>query len=341
MLDHIPCYEGGFKVNTHPVALESLLIVLLVCAASPLSAQVTSRPVRASGTEAAVRTTYNREKSTHFRFDHLRAGAIRSAKGWWNVQDFAHSLFNPNSEEITVNLKMISDDPKFVFANGQVGTYTKAYHLKPLFGITDNVYLCPVFESQNPKPNWPVSSRTNFTGSVEFSSSKPFYYFMLHETPEGVSPDLVKAYFMAWDPCEYDEPGVWDNDLNKFVIQYTNYWHDENTWRVGWHSELEIKNNTDQPMTYTLEHIPYYGGQYDPGTQQVIKYKEQVVPLTLKPHEAKRLTLMKLYGWGDKMSSMEGCLLITPGHPGAKSGTSAGLLIVPNDSGEPFHAAIM
>jgi hypothetical protein len=328
-------------MNTHSGALELALVVLFMCSTHPLSAQVTPRFVHPSGTEAAVRTTYDREKSTYFRFDHLRAGAIRTSKGWWNVQDFAHSLFNPNSEEITVNLKMISDDPKFVFANSQVGSYTKAYRLKPLFGITDNVYLCPVFESQNPKPNWPVSSRSNFTGSVEFSSSKPFYYFMLHETPEGVSPDLVKAYFMAWDPCEYNEPAVWDNALSKFVIQYTNYWHDENTWRVGWHSELEIKNNTDQLMTYTLDHIPYYGGQFDPGTQQIIKYKEQVVQLTLKPGEAKRLTLMKLYGWADKMSSMEGCLLITPGPAGAKSGTSAGLVIVPNNSGEPLHAVIM
>ena len=327
-------------MNAHRVTLESLLIVLLVCTAPQLSAQVAHRTGPASGTEAAVRTRYYREKGTYFRFDHLRAGATRTAKGWWNVQDFAHSLFNPNSEEITVKLKMTSDDPKFVFANGQVGTYTKEYHLKALFGTTDNVYLCPVFESLKSKPNWPVSSRSNFTGAVEFSSSKPFYYFMLHQTPEGVSPDLVKAYFMAWDPCEYDEPAVWDKDLNKFVIQYTNYWHDENSWRVGWYSALEIKNNTDQPMTYTLDHIPYYGAQYEPETQQVIRYKEQSVQLTLKPREMKKLTLMKLFGWGDKMSSMEGCLLITPSHAGATSGTSARLLIVPNNSGEPFHETI-
>jgi hypothetical protein len=322
------------------MTLPSLLLILVVSTASRLSAQVTHPTSRTGGTKAAVRATYYREKSTCFRLDHLRAGAIRTPQGWWNVQDFAHSLFNPNSQEITVSLKMTSDDPKFVFANGQVGTYTKVYQIKPLFGVTDNVYLCPVFESQSPKPNWPVSSRSNFTGSVEFSCSKPFYYFMLHQTPEGVSPDLVKAYFAAWDPCEYDEPAVWDNDLNRFVIQYTNYWHDENTWRVGWHSELEIQNSTDQPMTYTLDHIPYYGGQYDPGTRQVIKYKEQVVHLSLKPHEMKKLTLMKLFGWGDKMSSMEGCLLITPGQGGAKSGTSARLRIVPNNSGEPFHEVI-
>jgi len=322
------------------ISIESMLILLLVCTAAARSGSSANQTGDANGTEAAVRTKYYRQKSTHYRFDHLRSGAIRTARGWWNVQDFAHSLFNPNSEEITVNLKMVSDDPKFVFANGQVGTYTKTYHLKPLFGVTDNVYLCPEFESQKQKPDWPVSSRSNFTGSVELSSSEPFYYFMLHETPEGKSPDLVKAYFMAWDPCEYDEPAVWDNDLNQFVIPYTNYWHDEKYWRVGWHSELIISNNTDQPETYTLKHIPYYGGQYDPRTQRIIKYKEQVVRLTVQPHGTKQSTLMELFGWGDKMSSMEGCLLITPSQAGAHSGTTAGLLIVPNDSGEPFHEAI-
>jgi hypothetical protein len=244
-------------------------------------------------------------------------------------------MFNPNAEEITVNLKMTSDDPTFVFANGQVGTFTNIYRLKPLHGHTDNVYICPVFPS---KFNWPVSSRSNFTGSVEFTSAKAFYYFMLHETPEGVSPDLVKAFFMAWDPCEYDEPAVWDNDLRKFVIQYTNYWHDETFWRVGWYSMLVITNNTNQPITYSLDHIPYYGGQYDPATPQIVKYKEELIQLALKPHEMKKMTLMKLFGWGDKMSDMEGCLLITPG-TGAKAGTSARLLIVPNNSGEPLHDA--
>jgi hypothetical protein len=322
------------------VTLGAMVAVLLLCNAPRLPAQAINRTGDAAGTEAGVRTTYFREKSTYFRFDHLRAGVTKTAKGWWNVQDFAHSFFNPNAEEITVKLKMTSDDPKFVFANGQVGTYTKEYRLKPLFGETDNVYIGAPFIAVGLKPDWPVPEKLNFTGSVEFSGSKPFYYFMLHETPEGVSPDLVVAYHVAWDPCEYDEPAVWDSDLNKFVIQYTNYWHDQNDWRVGWYSALEIKNNTDQPITYTLDHIPYYGGQYDPETQQVVKYKEQVVQLTLKPHEMKKLTLMELFAWGDQMSDMEGCLLITPGQAGAKSGTSARLLIVPNNSGEPLHAQI-
>ena len=32
-------------------------------------------------------------------------------------------VFNPTAEEITVTMKMVSDDPQFVFANGQTGTF--------------------------------------------------------------------------------------------------------------------------------------------------------------------------------------------------------------------------
>ena len=60
-------------------------------------------------------------------------GRSRPPTGW-NVQDFASSFFNPHPEEITVTMKMVSDDPKFLFANGQVGTYTKTYKLRPMQG---------------------------------------------------------------------------------------------------------------------------------------------------------------------------------------------------------------
>ena len=66
------------------------------------------------------------DKAETHRYVNLRAGAIKTDQGW-SVVDFASSFFNPNSEEITVAMTMISDDPKFLFANGQVGTYTKSY----------------------------------------------------------------------------------------------------------------------------------------------------------------------------------------------------------------------
>lgn len=279
------------------------------------------------------------KKDTFFKVEHLRSGAIKAERGW-NVQDFAHSFFNPNSEEITVRLKMISDDPKFIFANGQIGTFTKTYDLKPIFGITDNVYICPVFEKY--KPNWPVSAKTNFTGSVEFSSSKPFYYYLLHETPVGESTNIVDAYYNAWNPCEYDEGGVWDKELNQFIIPYTNYWHNTTNWIVGWYSTLVIRNNTNKSVIYTIRHIPFYGGQYNPENGLVTHFREQVVDLPLKQYEEKTISLMDLFGWyTNQTASMEGCLFIKPNHEEAtQSGTTLSLQIIPNKSGKALHDAI-
>lgn len=277
------------------------------------------------------------EKATVHRFEKLRAGAIKTTNGW-NVQDFASSFFNPNPEEITVAMKMVSDDPKFVFANGRIGTYTKNVKLRPMQGETDNIYIgSPAFG----KPEWPVAPKTNFTGSVEFSSSKPFYYYFLRENNVGEALDATEAYFAGWKPWQDDVPAGWDDDLKQFVIPYTNYWHNEKSWPIGWHSLLKLKNGTEQAVTYTLKHIPYYGGQFNPKNGQITHYKEQVVQVVLQKGEEKKFTLQDLFGWAtDQMSSMEGCLLISPSPVEAKVGTAIRFSILPNESGERLHDAI-
>lgn len=88
-----------------------------------------------------------------------------------------------------------SDDPKFVFANGQVRTYTKTCKLRPMQGTTDNIYVgSPTFG----KPDWPVAPKTNFTGSVEFTGSKPFYYYFLRETEVGDRHPLLRRAQRIW-----------------------------------------------------------------------------------------------------------------------------------------------
>ncbi len=277
------------------------------------------------------------EKSTVFRFKNLRSGAIKTEKGW-NVQDFASGFFNPNSTQITITMTSISDDPKFVFANGKVGTYTKTIVLKPMFGVTDNVYIGSAAFG---KPDWPVAQGTYFTGSVEFSSPEPFYYYMLPETKIGEDEDITKAYFKAWTSMVEPVPVVWDHDLKQFVVCYTNYWHNETSWQVGWHSDLFINNVSDYTVTYTLRHIPFYGAQYDPKTKQTTRYKEQVIQLTLQPYASVSTTLQELFGWApDQMSGMEGALLISLDHNEARAGTAIYFSVVPNDSGVPMHDVI-
>jgi hypothetical protein len=311
------------------------LVALPVGAAEPASLPVASTSTASHAVVPAGRCPG--EKALVHRFERLRAGAIKTDSGW-NVQDFASSFFNPTLGEITVSMKMVSDNQDFHFANGQTGTYTKSYKVRPMQGCTDNIYLgSPSFG----KPDWPVARGTNFTGSVEFSSSTPFYYYMLRETEIGEKPDATEAYFAAWKPWVDDVPAAWDEDLGQFVVPYTNYWHNETDWPIGWHSLLTLKNNTDKPVTYTLKHIPFYGGQFNPKNRQVSRYKEQVVRVLLQGREEKKATLQQQFGWAtDQMSSMEGCLLVKPDRADAKRGTTLRFSVIPNDSGQRWHHVI-
>ncbi len=319
----------------------SIPCLLLGLIASPLgAAEPASLPVATTSTAShAVMQAGKRlgEKAIAHRFERLRAGAVKTEKGW-NVQDFASGFFNPTLEEITVSMKMVSDNATFRFANGQAGTYTKIYKLRPMQGCTDNIYVgSPSFG----KPDWPVARGKNFTGSVEFSGSKPFYYYMLRETDIGEEPDATEAYFTAWKPWVDDVPVAWDEDLKQFVVPYTNYWHNETNWPIGWHSLLTLKNNTDQPVTYILKHVPFYGAQFNPKNGQVTRYKEQVVRVPLQGRGEKKVTLQDLFGWAtDQMSAMEGCLLIKPDRTDAKGETAIRFSVIPNNSGERLHAMI-
>jgi hypothetical protein len=313
-------------------------LVTALAALSPRAAEPATPPAAATDTASHVVLQPGKklgEKATVHRFEKLRAGAIKTDKGW-NVQDFASAFFNPNREEITVTMKMVSDDPKFVFNNGQVGTFTKTYRLKPLLGITDNIYICTAFGVA--KREWPVSPGTNFTGSVEFTGSKPFYYYLLRETEVGEAPDDTDAYFKGWRTWRDDVPVAWDSDLRRFVVPYTNYWHNDANWPVGWHSLLTLKNRTDGPVTCTVKHVPYYGIVFNPKNGQSTRYKEQVVKVVLQKQEEKKATLQELFGWPtDQMNAMEGYLLILPSRD-APAGTEAHFSVIPNDSGERMHS---
>ena len=176
---------------------------------------------------------------------------------------------------------------------------------------------------------------------MEFSSSKPFYYYFLRETEVGEAPDATDAYFAGWKPWRDDVPAAWDDDLQQFVIPYTNYWHNEKSWPIGWHSVLTLKNETDQPVTYTLKHIPYYGGQFNPKNGQITRYKEQVVQVVLQKGEEKKVTLQDLFRLGHRSDEFDGRM---PAHQPesleAKAGTAIRFSVVPNDSGEPLHEFI-
>ena len=316
---------------------QTFCVLVGLFASSLGAAEPASPPAAATSTTSHVVIQAGKrreEKALIHRFERLRAGAVKIEKGW-NVQDFASALFNPAAEAITVSMKMVSDDPKFRFANGQVGTFTKSYPLRPMQAQTDNIYL------GNPslgKPNWPVAYGTNFTGSVEFTASKPFYFYFLRETDVGEDADLTKAYYTSWTPWSDDVPVAWDDELQQFVVPYTNYWHNETAWITGWQSLLTLKNDSDQTVNYTVKHVPTYGARFNPKNSEITHYKEQVVKVCLQGGENRKVSLQALFGWpADHMSSMEGYLLIKPDRADAKRKTAVSFSVIPNESGKPLH----
>jgi hypothetical protein len=282
-------------------------------------------------------------KSTRHVYTHLRSGAVRTSNGW-NVKDFAASIMNPNAEGISVVLKMISDDPKFVFRDGSVGIWAHTYEIPPLSSVTYNPYGPLTTALQIPTVIvCPVRALTNFTGSAEFSSSLPFYVYSGHEfeTGEVTSADPDRAWLDAWNPWKNDVPAVWDSDLQQFVIPYTNYWHNMAEYPVGWHSTLSIKNNTDQRVTYLIWHKPAGGAHKDPTSNcQATDYPEQTSQIVLDKGQELITTLEGLYGWpAGQASFLEGFLLIRPSPITSAKGTIVKSSVVPNSFGTGMCSA--
>lgn len=283
----------------------------------------------------------------------MRSGVVRTANGW-DAKDFAASLMNPNSEELTVSWKLTSDDPKYVFRDGRVGVWTGTKKIAAMQGATLNFYSPAAQGRYDPAvTNFPVAALTNFTGSVEFSGSLPFYVFSGHqfESAEGVADDPDMAWYKAWYAGASDVvPAAWDSDLGEFVIPYTNYWHNVREWPTGWHSTLTLKNNTERTVIYSIQHSVNYGRRKDPAEHCVsAEVRNQTVEIALAKGQELSTTLESLFNWPiNQTSYLEGILLIRPDLSAAGGkGTTVASSMVPNTFGtgmcesEPVMSAKM
>ena len=276
-------------------------------------------------------------KSTHYIASGLRAGAIKTSNGW-NLKDFAASIMNPNSVEITVTWKLISDDSKFAFRDGSLGTWTQTFKIPPMSSGTFNVYCPQVAEVHIPTVTvCAVPALTNFKGSTEFSSSLPFYAYSGHEfeTGEATNADPDRAWYDAWDAWQDAVPVIWDPDLQQFVVPYTNFWHNVKDYPVGWHSTLSIKNNSGQRVSYLIQHKPIWGAFKDPtsGCREE-DMSDQTFPLVLDKGQELNTSLEGLFGWpSNETSAMEGIILIRPTPITAAAQTSISSWVGPNSFG--------
>jgi hypothetical protein len=278
-------------------------------------------------------------KSPHRVYSGMRSGVIRTARGW-NAKDFAASLMNPNSTDITLVWKLTSDDPKYTFRDGRVGTWTGRTQIAAMHGATLNFYSPAAEARYDPAvTNFPVRPLSNFTGSVEFSSTLPIYVFSGHqfESSERTADDPDMAWYEAWYAGTSNAvPVSWDQELGQFVLPYTNYWHNVREWPTGWHSTLSLKNNTDKTVTYAVQHSLDHGTRRDPAEQcAATDYRNQTIEVTLARGQELNTTLESLFGWPiNQTSYLEGILLIRPDSAAAAGkGTSVVSSMVPNTFG--------
>jgi hypothetical protein len=220
-----------------------------------------------------------------------------------------------------------------------VGTWTTTQTIPSLGAGSFNVYGPRIYQIMDSKVvHFPVPALTNFTGSVEFSGSSPFYVFSgkPFETGQATDSDPDRAWYKAWDAWSNEIPAIWDDGLQAFVIPYTNYWHNVKEWAVGWHSTLRIENNSEQTVTYSVKHNPdTYGEISNPALAcQATHYQAQTVAITLDQGKELSTPLEILYGWpADHASFMEGILLIQPDPVTAWKETLVASTVVPNGSG--------
>jgi len=260
------------------------------------------------------------------RFEKLRAGRIKTERGW-NVIDFGISMFNPSlNKTIKVTWALIADDPHFIYKDGRKGKWTKDFTLGPDNGTTDNVY-CGTY----PGVQWPVPAETNWTGVVEFSSDEPFCAYILL-TPEMNGPDLSTAIKKGWLVWSDEVQGNWDEDRKQIIFPYTNYWQNDPNWLGGWHTRLILVNRSEAPVVYKVSHRPYYWRCYSAfNNMKDVPFTEQSFDVNLAAGESRAVWLEDLFGWGkDSSEAMEGRLCVTPSPGSAREKCEVKLYILPD-----------
>ena len=263
-------------------------------------------------------------KAKFHRYTNLRSGQIKTARGW-NVQDWAMQAYNPNAKTIELTWKLIADDPNFVYRDGRKGTWTKLFKLGAMRGEGGNV-------AGLLSPDYPIPSGTNWTGVTEFSSSEPFYVYILAPTPIVEGPDALLACRKGWFLWSDEVSVLWDKELKQFVSPYTNYWHNDcGQWFGGWHTRLILVNRSDKNVSYTLEHRPFYGNHSSYTTPKITGFfQDQKAAIDLKPGQRADVYLEDVFGWHkDWLSAMEGALRITPNPLDAWEKTEVKLYIPP------------
>ncbi len=79
-------------------------------------------------------------------------------------------------------------------------------------------------------------------------------------------------------------PVEWDSDIQRWVIPFTNFYHNDTEWPEGWETTVEVQNSSGTFQTFTLfnQSYPYWGGPHGhPGSPPAECMYENFTPCGL------------------------------------------------------------
>ena len=205
----------------------------------------------------------------------------------YEVRDFFYSVLNPNvfsrngnriNGNIWIQVTLTADDPNFVYINTCVnknaqGRCVGTYKFEPIFfnpytqrerwlGHAVNM-ISTVFPA--------CESGQTFTwrGTVRLESIEkalpwdqntivniqPFYSFnpVKGSAPPGSGQLACVAYKNAWQAYDVWGDVSYDSDIQRLVVPYANFWHNDTAWEKGWQTKVLLRNHTGATVTYTIE----------------------------------------------------------------------------------------
>jgi hypothetical protein len=205
-------------------------------------------------------------KRTRFEYPGMTA-FIEGRGSDWRAQDAALSVANASTGQNWVRVTFVADDPNFHYGGtmcqGAVGVCSQNYFApRPVNGYSaterwtgaDWNVIGLAFDSDAP-------FRWTGTIVIESENGTPFYSFDPHLfNPVGFGPSIGTALHAAWAAWAADVPSYWDEDLQMFVVPYTNFYHNHTEWQQGWQTNVTITNTSLIPVAVTIENHTFMGG---------------------------------------------------------------------------------
>ncbi|MFB3906518.1 MAG: hypothetical protein ACE15E_24005 [Acidobacteriota bacterium] len=252
----------------------------------------------------------------------------------WLVVDAAFKVYNPAPVTNAIRSTLTAvDNPNFEFSDGSRGTYVFDDIIAAPYAdlISNGGFLAGnMFTGAiSPPAEWQPEWTQYFSLTVESLSGQPFYLYGPADgfiaAGTGSTPQV--AFHTAWKYFSDYVPVEWDSDIQRWVIPYTNFYHNDTEWPEGWQTIVEVQNSSGGLRSFTLftQSYPYWGGPHGhPGSPPAVCMAEEYTPCGLcdKVHHFR--TLCEDFNVSSGGTILQDAFRFHIDHDGARSGTDGG-----------------